>query len=77
MLATITKKAELTGVLTPSTMPLIEADEQLDQEVFKTLTREERAVIGQATQLYLEKRQAVEEQHAKPRTVGETYAQTE
>jgi hypothetical protein len=34
MLATITKKAELTGVLTPSTMPLIEADEQLDQEVF-------------------------------------------
>ena len=75
MLATITKKAELTGVLTPIGAP-IELDEGLDQEVFEHLSVEEREVIGRATYIYLTKRQEMEE-HRTPRALGEAHANRE
>lgn len=75
MLATITKKAELTGVLTPTGAPM-ELDEDLDHEVFEHLTVAEREIIGRATYVYLTKRQEMEERH-KPAALGDAYANRE
>jgi hypothetical protein len=57
MLETVRTKAEITGVLGPTTPILNIGDERLDAEVFKTLSEEENTIVMRATHLFLEKKQ--------------------
>jgi hypothetical protein len=59
MLEALRTKAEVTGVLGPSSQTTVLIEDGLDSEVFNALTPEENALVMCATDLFLKKKQGL------------------
>lgn len=73
MLATIIKKAELTGVLAPSGTSSLDVDDVFDDATFRALAPQERDLIMQATQIFLRRKEEVERSRVGLFKVGEKH----